>query len=44
MTCTTDFDRCKSQALTLVREGAPYPQNRTRLSVTQIWSWAPDGA
>jgi hypothetical protein len=43
MTYTTDFERAKLQSRPLVREGAPHRQNRNCLTVTKIWSWAPDG-
>jgi hypothetical protein len=36
--------RDKCQTRPLVRESAPHRQNRNCLTVTQIWSWAPEGA
>jgi hypothetical protein len=44
MSCTAGYDRDKWQTRPLVREGAPHRQNRNCLTVTNIWSWAPDGA
>jgi hypothetical protein len=41
---TADCDRDKWQIRPLVREGAPRRQNYNCLTVTKIWSWAPDGA
>jgi hypothetical protein len=34
----------KRQTCPLVRKGAPQKQDRNCQSVTNIWSWAPDGA
>jgi hypothetical protein len=56
MTYTIDFDRgkydalarasrnCKWQTRPLVGEGAPHEHTRNCLTVTKIWSWAPDAA
>jgi hypothetical protein len=33
---------CKRQTRHLVRDGAPIQQARNCLTVTKIWSWAPD--
>jgi hypothetical protein len=34
---------CKRQTHPLVRKGAQHQQNSNCLTVTKIWSWAPDG-
>jgi hypothetical protein len=44
MSCTAEYDRDKWQTRPLVKEGASHRQNRKCLTVTKIWSWAPDGA
>jgi hypothetical protein len=44
MSCTADCDWDKWQTHPLVRKGAPRWQNWNCMTVTNIWSWAPDGA
>jgi hypothetical protein len=44
MVCTTDYDRGEWQTSPLVREGVPHWQKCKYLTVTKIWSWAPEGA
>jgi hypothetical protein len=40
---TADCDSDKWQTRPLVRDGATRKQNRICLTITKIWSWAPDG-
>jgi hypothetical protein len=43
MSCTSDYDRDKWETRPLGKEGASYRQNCKFLTVTKIWSLAPDG-
>jgi hypothetical protein len=44
MTCTADYGRDKWQARPVVTEGAPHRQNHNCRTVTEISSWALQGA